>query len=335
MSQAFGDALGLFFGLLIGIPIFLFIVYCLRCIVVVQHKTSMIVERLGKFYARYDAGLHLLIPLIDRPRKVTWRYCETSTNHAHQQTIKYFESLNTVVDSRENLLDFPNQPVITRDNVEIQVHPMLLYELVDPIRVAYETFDLSHAVGKLVRTTLRSIIGDMGLDDTLASREEINRSLMQKIRNVCYNWGMKINRVELLEIIPTPTVQQAMHQQLAAERVRRADIVTAEGYREQVRTEAEGRSQSQISLSTGNKEVSILRAKGLADSRVLIAEAEADALTSISESLKEFGVNPTSYLIGLRYIETMTSIATGATSRKIFFPYESQVVGGAGKLSDE
>jgi len=146
---------------------------------------------------------------------------------------------------------------------------------------------------------------------------------------------MKINRVELLEIIPTPTVQQAMHQQLAAERVRRADIVTAEGYREQVRTEAEGRSQSQISLSTGNKEVSILRAKGLADSRVLIAEAEADALTSISESLKEFGVNPTSYLIGLRYIETMTSIATGATSRKIFFPYESQVVGGAGKLSDE
>ena len=114
------------------------------------------------------------------------------------------------------MLDFPTQAIITRDNVEINVHPMLLYRIVNPLRAVYETYDLCHAVEKLVQTTLRAIIGDMGLDDTLASREEINRSLSHKIHNVCLNWGISITKVELLEITPTNTVQAAMHQQLAA-----------------------------------------------------------------------------------------------------------------------
>merc|ERR1719313_676127 len=101
----------------------------------------------------------------------------------------------------------------------IQVHPMVLYRAMDAVRASYETYDVSHCVEKLVQTTLRSIIGDMGLDDALASREEINRQMSQKIGKVCYNWGVKITRVDILEIVPTPTVQNAMHQQLAAERV--------------------------------------------------------------------------------------------------------------------
>merc|ERR1712072_137475 len=129
------------------------------------------------------------------------------------------------VDLREQLMDFEHQKIITRDNVEITVHPMIVFNLFDPVRVAYETFDLSHAVMKLVQTTLRSIIGDMGLDDTLASREEINRALMQKISLICNNWGVEITRVELLEIAPTQSMQNAMHKQLSAERVRRAQIV--------------------------------------------------------------------------------------------------------------
>ena len=126
-------------------------------------------------------------------------------------------------------MDFVTQSIITRDNVQLDVHPMLVYRLIDPVRVAYETFDLSHAVEKLVQTTLRSVIGDMGLDDTLASREEIERGMSTRIRHICRDWGLEIKSVELLEITPNRTVQEAMHKQIGAERVRRANIVTADG----------------------------------------------------------------------------------------------------------
>ena len=182
----------------------------------------MVVERFGKFHKRVralraavralparsavltpdpqcDAGMHVLIPLVDRPRNIIWRLSEvraarrrragrrsriaqTYLDRRGNQRVKVQQTRTYRVDMRENVMDFPNQPIITRDNVEIQVHPMLLYRLVDPVRVAYETYDLAHAVEKLVQTTLRSIIGDMGLDDTLASREEIERLLMHKIK---------------------------------------------------------------------------------------------------------------------------------------------------------
>lgn len=211
--------------------------------------------------------------------------------------------------------------------LQIYVHPMLLYRLVDPVRVAYETFDLAHCVEKLVQTTLRSIIGDMGLDDTLVSREEIERSLMSKISGVCYNWGLQINSVELLEITPTPTVQAAMHQQLAAERIRRAAIVSAEGFREKTRLEAEGECQSAIALATGEKQVTFIRAQGQADARKLIARAEADAVRIIASALQEFGVDPTAYMMGLKYIDSLTSLASNAGSREVYFPMETDISG--------
>jgi regulator of protease activity HflC (stomatin/prohibitin superfamily) len=267
------------------------------------------------------------MPFADSARLVTWRLAETSYNARNQQTVTVSQTKMTRVDLRESVMDFPSQPIITRDNVEIQVHPMVLYRIMDPVRAAYETFDLAHAIEKLVQTTLRSIIGDMGLDDTLASREEIERMLQHKIRNVAQNWGLKIMAVELLEIIPTPSIQEAMHKQLAAERIRRAAIVQSDGIREKTRTEAEGDCQSIIAVATGEQQVEVLRAKGLADSRVLIAKAEADAVGIIAESLKEFGVNPTAYLIALRYVETFLAVSTQASKRVVYFPYETDVAG--------
>lgn len=208
---------------------------------------------------------------------------------------------------------------------------MLFFELVDPIRVAYETYDLHHAVEKLVQTTLRSIIGDMGLDDTLASREEINRGILQKIDHVCLNWGIKICRVELLEIIPTQSVQEAMHNQLAAERLRRASIVTAEGYREKVKTEAEGNCQASIALATGRQQSMIIRAKAAADARVIIARAEADAIRIVGETLSDLNIDTTQYMIATKYMETLTAVAGNASERKIFLPLETDI-GGATRL---
>ena len=265
----------------------------------------------------------------------------------------------TRIDLRENVMDLASQQVITRDNVIAtvcvrdcaqrvcatrradcalsppQVHPILLYKIVDPVRAAYETYDLTHAVEKLVQTTLRSIIGDMGLDDTLASREEIERGLRVRIKNVCLNWGLELMSVELLEITPTQTVQTAMHQQLAAERLRRAGIVEAEGYREKLRTEAEGSAQSTVAIATGDQRVAKILAHGRADARRLVAHAEAQSVTTVAEALQEFGVNPTSYLVGIKYIEAMTNIACQATSRVLYMPFETDVVGAVAELNPD
>ena len=164
------------------------------------------------------------------------------------------------MDLRQTIFDLPIQSIITRDNVEIRVHPMMLIQITDPVRVAYEvgfdtnlhtqTFDLIEAVERLVQTSLRSVIGDMGLDDTLASRQEIEKLVSSKVSKICQDWGLRILNVDLLEIDPTDTIQvvvrggvdeqKAMHEQIRAERYRRTQKVTAEGYAEQIRLEGTG-----------------------------------------------------------------------------------------------
>ena len=207
------------------------------------------------------------------------------------------------------------------------MHPMLLYRLVNPMRVAYETYDISHAVEKLVQTNLRAIIGDMGMDDTLASREEINRSLKLKIARICWNWGLEVIQVELLEITPTQEVQRAMNQQITAERLRRADIVSADGYRLQSRMQAEGNCESKKAVSKGQGIAIATEARGSAEARKVIAQAEADALKTISDAIKDYGVNGSQYTIAMRYIETMHMIASHASKRHVYFPYEADVIG--------
>lgn len=321
------ERFGIFFGVYFGVPAFFLFVYLLKRIVVIERGTAMVVERWGRFHRCCRAGLHVLIPFADRPRGVLWR-----TTEIERRSYRINQTTVTRIDLRENVMDFPTQPIITRDNVEIHVHPMLLYRLVDPVRVCYETLDLTHAVEKLVQTTLRSIIGDMGLDDTLASREEIERGLKQRINNVCKNWGLNIYSVELLEITPNRAVQDAMHKQLAAERIRRAAIVTAEGFREQTKTEAEGATQAQIALAGGHQRVAVLRAKGNSDARLLIAKAEAQAVTTLATALRQYGVNASQYSIALKYMSAFEAIATRASRRTVYFPYEANVYGALGQF---
>lgn len=316
-------------SLLVGSFLLVFLVNFYFSFVVVEKGTAVIVERWGKFHKKLNPGFYFLIPFKDSIRRIKWRNTQTFVDSRGQQSVTVTQSTLSRIDLRENVMDFPHQAIITRDNVEILVHPMLLYVLIDPVRVAYETYDLAHAAEKIVQTTLRSIIGDMGLDDTLASREEINRGLTQKISDVCLNWGMRITRVDILEIIPTYTIQTAMHQQLAAERVRRANIVSSEGYREQTKTEAEGECQSMITISKGEQQATMLRAKSRGEAKLLLAKAEAEATKILGKELAEFGVDPTQYLIGLRYIESLQACALGASHRTLLFPLETQLVGAA------
>lgn len=322
-------AVRVFLGLFFGIPALLLLLYLFRCIRVVEQGTAMVVERWGRFHRRCDAGLHFLVPFMDRPREVVWRNTDVYTGRSSSfsssvtQHSRVTQTRSAVIDLRDTLFDLVDQVVITRDNVKIYVHPMLLFRLVDPVRVAYETFDLPHAIEKLVQTTLRSIIGEMGLDDTLCSREEIERSMKARISRIAFDWGLQINSIEILEITPTPVVQTAMHQQLSAERIRRAAIVSADGQREKVKLEAEGECQSAIALATGDKQVALVRSQGQAEARRLIARAEADSVSIIASALAEYGVDPTRYIIGVKYIEALTAMAGNARQREVYFPLQT------------
>jgi len=314
-----------------GLWILIFFIYLCTRIRVVEQGTAMVVERWGKYHRRLDEGIHILQPFSERPRSIIWREYEVLHKPGNVQEVKINQKNISRIDLRESVLDFPLQSIITRDNVEIQIHPLLIYRVVDPVRVVYEVYDITHAVEKLVQTTLRSIIGDMGLDDTLASREEINRTLSQKLGQIFQNWGFKLIKVEILEIIPTATIQEAMHKQIAAERIRRAAIITADGYREQVKTESEGECQSVIALAKGQQQVKLILAKAQSDSKLIVAQAEADGLTMISEALGDTAVDPTQYLIGLRYIDTLVRIAQKAKSKLMYFPFTASITGAFGK----
>lgn len=337
--DALANALGIYFAVLFAIPVVIFVFYFLFfCIRIVGYETRIIVERFGKFHKECGPGLHFLFPFVDKTRTFRWRDVQTSKGSGYNAAAETFvvqQRISDVIDLRENIMDFPSQPIITRDNVEITVHPMLLYKLIKPMRVVYETFDISHAVEKIVQTTLRAIIGDMGMDDTLASREEINRALKTRIQKIVKNWGMLIIRVELLEITPTATVQNAMNKQLIAERERRALIVSSDGYRLQTKMVAEGNCESVKAISSGEMQVRSLTAKGNSEARTIIAEAEGKAISIIADALQDFDVDVSQYIVGLRYIETFRVLAETAAQRTVFLPYESDIVGASNAIGSE
>eukprot|EP00708_Paratrimastix_pyriformis_P003040 GAFH01001805.1.p1 GENE.GAFH01001805.1~~GAFH01001805.1.p1 ORF type:complete len:361 (+),score=146.20 GAFH01001805.1:164-1084(+) len=275
---------------------------------------------------------------MDQRRTLVWRYTESDLNFdyvsgGYRPQVTLVEKHIDRIDLRDSLVDLPFQSIITRDNVQIEVHPMMVYRIHDPVRAAYEVFDLFNAVERIVQTTLRSIIGDMGLDDTLASREEINKLITQKIHNILWNWGLQLLKFEILEINPSPTILRAMHKQLSAERVRRAAIIQADGLREQMKTESEGQCQAQIAVSKGQQQVKIIAARALAESKVLIAKAEADSVRIVGEALREYGVDPVQYLCALKYIDAFSDVATRAAQRHIYFPFNTGVVGSLKDLS--
>ncbi|KAM9997289.1 hypothetical protein ACTFIZ_006658 [Dictyostelium cf. discoideum] len=320
----------------VGLIVLIIILNLFSKIFVVEKGTCVIVERFGKFHRKCDAGVHVLVPFIDEIKPLLWRYTTTYYDSniytTGKQNYKVTQKLMYRIDTRESLMDFPLQSIITRDNVKIKLHPMLLYRIVDPIRAVYEVYDLALCVEKLVQTSLRSIIGDMGLDDTLASREEINKTLMLKISSIFLNFGFKLEKVEILEILPSQSIQDALHLQISSERVRRANVISAEGFREQTKTEAEGDCQAQISLSRGRQQVLIISARAEAESKIIEAQAEADSIKIIGDALKEFNIEPTQYIIGTKYIHTLISMAKKSKSVNIGLPYSSQILGSVKKL---
>jgi regulator of protease activity HflC (stomatin/prohibitin superfamily) len=230
------------------------------------------------------------------------------------------------IDLREQVLSFPSQPVITKDNVTIDIDAVLYYRIADPQKAAYAIQNLPFALETLTRTTLRNIVGDIELDQTLASRDMINRRMREVIEEASIGWGVDVTRVELQAIEPPRDIQQSMELQMRAERERRAAVTNAEASKRAAILEAEGVQQSQVSRAQGEMEAAVLRAKGLAAARLAMADAEAQAIQKISTSLPSG--EAAMYMLGLKYLEALPLVTQGKGTT-IFLPAEAAGVMGA------
>ncbi|HSO75932.1 MAG TPA: SPFH domain-containing protein [Blastocatellia bacterium] len=311
------DGIGL---VLLGFIALGVLIIALKSFRVVGQASVMIIERLGKFHKLAGSGLNIILPFLDKPRPVYWSGIKPGLS---------------TLDLREQLLEFPPQPVITRDNVTVNVDSVLYYQITVPIKSMYEVADLTGSIMQLTITAMRSIIGDLDLDHTFSSRDLINNKLRIVLDEATERWGVKVTRVEVRNIHPPEDVRVTMEKQMTAERTRRALILQADGEKQAAIARAEGEKQSAINRAEGEKEAAVLRAEGQAQARLRTAEAEAQAIRQIADSISEGQGNPAQYLLMLRYIDSLTNMASSSNSKVIFMPVEtSSVLSSVGALKE-
>ena len=295
---------------------------------IVGQAEVMVIERLGRFHRIARSGLNILIPFFERPKSIDVRYFEADVSGVKKIT----SGSTSRIDLREQVLNFPSQPVITKDNVTIDIDAVLYYRVSDPQKATYAIQNLPYALETLTRTTLRNIVGDIELDQTLASRDMINKRMREVIEEAAVSWGVDVTRVELQAIEPPRDIQQSMELQMRAERERRAAVTNAEAMKRAAILEAEGLRESQVRKAEGEKEAAVLRAQGLAEARLAMAEAEAEAIRRVAEALPEG--QAAMYLLGTKYLEALPQITQGAGST-IFLPAEATgVLGAVGGLRE-
>src|SRR6266446_2482785 len=299
--------LALFFFMFVGIAL---LVVAAKTIRIVPQATVMLVERLGRFDKVASSGLNLLVPFLDRPRAVYW------TNMRPGQTS---------IDLREQYLDLPPQPVITRDNVTIHVDSVVYWQITDPKKAVYEMNDLVGGIVQLTITGMRAVMGDMDLDHTLSQRDQINAKLRIILDEATDKWGVKVTRVDVKNINPPEDVRITMEKQMTAERNRRALVLQAEGDRQAAITRAEGEKQAAVTRAEGEKQSAILAAEGAAEARQRNAQGEAQAIALVAEAMHEHG-NPAQYLITTRYIESLRDMTRTNNSKVIFMPVETSAM---------
>jgi len=296
----------LFFGF-IGIVL---LVVAVKTIRIVPQATVMLVERLGKFDKVASSGLNILVPFFDKPRAVYW----TNTRPGLVS-----------IDLREQYIDLPPQPVITRDNVTIHVDSVVYWQITDPVKAVYEMNDLVGGIVQLTITGMRAVMGDMDLDHTLSQRDQINSKLRIILDEATDKWGVKVTRVDVKNINPPEDVRITMEKQMTAERNRRALVLQAEGDRQAAITRAEGEKQAAVTRAEGEKQSAILAAEGAAQARLRNAEAEAEAIGRIADAMHEHG-NPAQYLITTRYIESLRDMTRTNNAKVIFMPVETSAM---------
>ncbi len=283
----------------------------IRSVRVIRQQQVAVVERLGKFRRTLDSGPHLLVPWIDRVRYM--------------------------IDLREAVVPFPPQGVITEDNLMVNIDSVIYYQVVDPVRAAYEAQNYIQAIEQLTMTTLRNIIGGLDLEQTLTSREEINQKLRAVLDEATGKWGIKVNRVELRSIEPPATIRDAMEKGARAERDKRAAILIAEGQRQSQILSASGEKESAILRAQGDRESTVLRAQADRQAAMLRAEGDAQAIHTTFSAIH--ASKPTPALLSYQYLRMLPQLARGDSNKMWIVPSEfndalkglgSMIGGGAG-----
>ena len=293
----------------IGIVVFLILLAVLLIVTnvkIVPQSRAYVVERLGAYRETWQTGIHLKIP--------------------------FFERIARNVSLKEQVVDFPPQPVITKDNVTMQIYTVVFYQITDPKLYAYGVESPISAIENLSATTLRNIIGELELDHTLTSRDTINAKIRGILDEATDPWGIKVNRVELKNILPPPEIKDAMEKQMKAERQRREAILRAEGEKASKVLVAEGQKESQILAAEGDKRAAILHAEAVKEAKIREAEGEAEAILKIQEAEAKAielinASNPGDGYIKIKSLEAFSKAADGQ-STKIIIPSEIQGLAG-------
>jgi len=292
--------------LILIVLLLIVLILLLSCVKIVPQATAMVVERLGGYRATWSVGLHVKAPFIDRVAKK--------------------------VILKEQVVDFAPQPVITKDNVTMRIDTVVFFQITDPKLFAYGVENPIMAIENLTATTLRNIIGDLELDQTLTSRETINTKMRASLDIATDPWGIKVNRVELKNIIPPAAIQDAMEKQMKAERERREAILRAEGEKKSTVLVAEGKKESAILDAEAEKTAAILRAEAQKEKMIREAEGQAEAILKVQKAnadglrfLKDAGADET--VLALKSFEALTKVADGKAT-KIIIPSELQNVAG-------
>ena len=289
-------------GYIIGALIVLAIIIVISNIYVVQQSRAYVIERLGAFESVQGVGLHLKVPFIDR--------------------------IARRVSLKEQVLDYPPQPVITKDNVTMQIDTVVYFQITDPKLYAYGVEQPMAAMETLTATTLRNIIGDLELDQTLTSRDVVNTKMRAILDEATDPWGIKVNRVELKNILPPADIQSSMEKQMKAERDRRQAILQAEGQKKSAILIAEGEKESAILRASAEKEAAILKAEAEKQAAILKADGEAEAIRKVQQALADSMAMlnekaPNEQVVKLKAIQAMEKVADGKAT-KIIIPSEMQ-----------
>ena len=292
--------------IVLAILILIILMILASCVKIVPQTTALVIERLGAYNGTWKVGIHFKVPIIDRvARKVTLK---------------------------EQVVDFPPQPVITKDNVTMQIDTVVYFQITDPKLYSYGVENPIMAIENLTATTLRNVIGDLELDETLTSRETINTQMRATLDVATDPWGIKVNRVELKNIIPPAAIQDAMEKQMKAERERREAILKAEGEKRSTILVAEGKKQSAILDAEAEKQAAILHAEAQKERMIKEAEGQAQAVLKVQQAtaeglrmIKEAGADES--VLTLKSLEALTKVADGKAT-KIIIPSEIQGIAG-------
>ena len=297
------------------------IIIVAKSITIIPQSSTKIIERLGRYHATLNPGINIIMPFIDKARTIIV-----------MRNKRYYYS--NEIDLREQVYDFDKQNVITKDNVQTEINALLYFQIVDPFKAVYEISNLPNAIEKLTQTTLRNIIGEMELDETLTSRDTINTKLRAVLDDATNKWGIKVNRVELQDITPPRSVLQAMEKQMQAERNKRAEILNSEGEKQSAILKSEGEKMATINRAEAEKQREILNAEGVAAAKVKQAEAEAKAVELITEAVGK-STNPANYLLAQKYIQMLQNVASGDKTKTVYLPIEAtNMLGSIGGIKD-